>query len=99
MKKVLEAKRANIWPEIRFFGIFPNLVYLSSFKLHRIITWNSVSLLVELKFTKKHLWCPNWPQIRLFAIFSKFFYLLSLKLRKMIAWNSLKLLVDVKRTK
>ena len=39
-------KLTKIGLETRFFAILPSLVHLFSFKLHRIIAWNNVHLLV-----------------------------------------------------
>ena len=43
------AKGTKIRPEIRFFAISSSLVHQFSFKLHRMIAWNNLQLLVEVK--------------------------------------------------
>ena len=46
-------KQTKIGSKIRFFAFFSSLVHQFSFKLHRIIASNNVSLLVEVKPVKK----------------------------------------------
>ena len=56
-------KHAKIGSEIRFFAIFSSFVNQFLTELHRMIAWNNVLLLVEVKFAKKK-WGPkfwsNW---------------------------------------
>ena len=55
-------------PETRFFAIFFMCGSLVSYKLHRMIAWNNVELLVELKPAKKNYWPkfgPNRPKLGL----------------------------------
>ena len=53
-------KRTKSGPKIRFFTIFSSVGDQSSFKLHRIIAWNKVKLLVEVKLTNKTLGTQVW---------------------------------------
>ena len=59
-------------------GIRLHLVYQFSIKMDRMIAWNSVQLLVELKLIKK-IWGPslgktdqNWIQNQIFCHFLKY---------------------------
>ena len=71
-KRIGEAKfgpnRPKSVPKLVFFAIFSSLVHWFSFKLHRMIAWNIVLLLVEVKPAKKKneggvkFW-PNGPKL------------------------------------
>ena len=45
-------KQAKIDPKISFFAIFLSFVHSFSFQYRRIIGWNNILLLVEVKLTK-----------------------------------------------
>ena len=64
------AELAKIGPKIRFFAIFSSLDLEFSFKLHRMIPWNNLELLANVKRPKKILGPKIEPDIALFAIFS-----------------------------
>ena len=88
-------KRTKSGPQIRFFTIFSSVGHQSSFKLHRIIAWNKVKLLVEVKLTNKTLGAQIWgkgpkmgPEINFFANFSSLVDYFYFKLCRMIAWNN-----------
>ena len=47
-------------PKLVFVAISSSLVHYFSFKMHRMIAWNNVLLLVEVKLTKKNLGSNFW---------------------------------------
>ena len=63
---------SKIWPRIRFFAIFSSLVHELFFELHRVIAWNNVQLLVEVKVTKTIGRPKIGSKIRFFHEFLKF---------------------------
>ena len=80
-------KQAKSGSEVRFFAIFSILVHQFSFKLHRMIAWNNIALLVEVKDTKEFFGihisakCAKiGPKIRFFVIFSSLVHQFSQKL-------------------
>ena len=46
-------KRVKIGPEIKFFTIFSDMAHQLSIILYRMIAWNNVSLLVQIKLMRK----------------------------------------------
>ena len=96
-------QRAKIGPEIRVFAILSSLFHYCSFKLHGMIAWINVYVLVEvkrMKKKKKNTGGPDLakrvkigPEIRFFPIFSSLLYQFSLKLHRIIAWIDVYLLV------
>ena len=66
---------AQIWaklgPKIKFFVVFSGLAYQLSFKLHRMMAWIYVQLLVEVEFSKI-IWPQNWTRNQVFYHFLKF---------------------------
>ena len=65
-------KWAKIRPKISFFAIFSSLVCQFSFKLRRMIAWDNVQLLVEVKLAKKIQMGQNQAQNQVFCYFFKF---------------------------
>ena len=82
MKKIfrpnLDQRGQNLSQNQGFFTIFSSLVHQYSFKLHRMIAWNNILLIVVAKLTKKigssnlgHM-TQNRAQNQVFCYFFKF---------------------------
>ena len=79
---------AQIRPKIRFFAIFSSLVHQFSLKLHRMIAWNNVSILVQVKPAKQVAkQAKIGSRINFFCHFLKFGLLVFLEITQMVAWN------------
>ena len=72
-------------PKIRFFATFSSLLHQFFFKLHSLVAWNSVYLLVEVKPTKKIWRLQIGSEIKVFAFFSRLHHQFSLVLHKIAA--------------
>ena len=70
------SKLAKTRLKISFFVIFSSLVHQFSFKLHRMIAWNNVQLLVEVKLSKNILQTQIWAkQAKIGSKIRGFFFL------------------------
>ena len=84
-------------PKLVFFVAFSSLINQFSWKLHRMIAWNIVSI----KLLKKISGAPDQVrnQGRVFAIFSRFHHQFSLILHYIAAWDNVLQLVELKPQK